>query len=499
MVPGFLGITPIRYVASITQEKQFSTCMLKPDTQIVFLDELSENSLQSDMAKVVLQGGYMPKSTKHKEATFVLNNSPYYITTNDIPYFGSDDANAKRRIVAFETTSLPSTSTNVEKWMRKNSMHCIVWAADEIDRLNDLVDKTELWYETAQINPDENEKEAIDFCAGGGESLLNVEEVRNMSMAQELSTLEASNAEKPADFIHEDFKSLADKVFEKKSLEREIYLEKERVYREEQGNALEEESEDDEPVINSKRHHRQIKNLLKHNFYIRHLNSTHLVSNQRKIERGKSVKITDEEHGWRLVLGKPLEAFDVDLFFQHYPETTGYILRIRELVRYRVVEWDASEPKDPVHKAKLAKERKAIAAYCKRIESEEETESQVLLHSEAKTRTACKEDDKDSVAESSEADIYEKPEISEEKESMPSQSSDDNKEENKDSNVHSDDDKEENKGSYVHSDGVREENKGSYVHLSSSLPVRNQQRKGERNEDDISFLERLGKIFRFTQ
>ena len=117
--------------------------------------------------------------------------------------------------------------------MRKNSMHCIVWAADEINRLIDLVDKTELWYETAQINPDEIEEEAIDFCAGGGESLLSVEEVRNMSMAQVLSTFEASNAEKPADFIHEDFKSLADKVFEKKSLERDIYLEKERVYREE--------------------------------------------------------------------------------------------------------------------------------------------------------------------------------------------------------------------------------------------------------------------------
>ena len=80
---------------------------------------------------------------------------------------------------------------------------------------------------------------------------------------------------------------------------------------------------------------------------------------------------------------------------------------------------------------------------------------------------------------------------------MPSQSSDDNKEENKDSNVHSDADMEIHKGSYVHSDGVREENKGSYVHLSSSLPVRNQQRKRERNEDDISFLERIGKIFRF--
>ena len=111
-------------------------------------------------------------------------------------------------------------------------MHCIVWAAIEINRLIDLVDKTELWYEAAQINPDEIGEEAIDFCAGGGESLLNVEEVRNMSMAQELSTFKANNAEKPAGFIYGDFKNLADKVLEKKSLERDIYLEKERVYRE---------------------------------------------------------------------------------------------------------------------------------------------------------------------------------------------------------------------------------------------------------------------------
>ena len=139
-----------------------------PDMQIVFLDEWSENSLQSDRVKVVLQGGYMPKYIKHKEASFVLNNSPYHITTTDIPYFGSDDANVKSRIVVFETTSLPSTSTNVEKWMRKNSMHCIVWAAHEINRLTDSVDKTELWYETAQINFDEIEEKAIGFCAGGG-------------------------------------------------------------------------------------------------------------------------------------------------------------------------------------------------------------------------------------------------------------------------------------------------------------------------------------------
>ena len=119
-----------------------------------------------------------------------------------------------------------------------------------------------------------------------------------MGMAQELSTFEASNAEKPADFIDEDFKSLADKKFEKKFLESDIYLEKERVHREEQCSALEEEIEDDESVINSKRHHRQIKSLLKYNFYIPNLDSTQLASNQRKIER----KIC-EDHWMRSTAG----------------------------------------------------------------------------------------------------------------------------------------------------------------------------------------------------
>ena len=119
----FLGIIPIQYAASITQEKQFSTSMIKQDTQIVFMEEWPENSLQTNMAKVVLQGGYMPKSTKHKDETFVLNNSPYYITTNSLPSVGAEDDNVKRRIKAFETTSLPSTSPNVEK--ERHALHCL--------------------------------------------------------------------------------------------------------------------------------------------------------------------------------------------------------------------------------------------------------------------------------------------------------------------------------------------------------------------------------------
>ena len=49
--------------------------------------------------------------------------------------------------------------------MRKNAMHCIVWIAEEIERLKDHVDKQELWYE-AEDQEEDNGQETIDFCSG---------------------------------------------------------------------------------------------------------------------------------------------------------------------------------------------------------------------------------------------------------------------------------------------------------------------------------------------
>ena len=72
-----LGVIPLRNIATITQEKQFSAAMMGEDTELVFLDEWSENTLQADLAKIVLQGGYIVTSvTKDtdKQGT-ILHNS----------------------------------------------------------------------------------------------------------------------------------------------------------------------------------------------------------------------------------------------------------------------------------------------------------------------------------------------------------------------------------------------------------------------------------------
>ena len=51
----------MKFIASITNEKQSSAAMISDETQLVFLDEWSETTLQSDMVKTVLQGGLMVK------------------------------------------------------------------------------------------------------------------------------------------------------------------------------------------------------------------------------------------------------------------------------------------------------------------------------------------------------------------------------------------------------------------------------------------------------
>ena len=143
----FLGIIRMKFIASIAQENQFSCAMIDEDTQIIFLDEWAERTLQSDMAKLVLQRGYMVSAVKHGKPKILDNRCPFYITTNEVPYFGNDEENVQRRIRVFKTNSLESCLTNVDRWIRDNPMDCTVWIAQEIEENIELVDVDERWYE----------------------------------------------------------------------------------------------------------------------------------------------------------------------------------------------------------------------------------------------------------------------------------------------------------------------------------------------------------------
>ena len=72
--------------------------MVGEETELVFLDEWSENTLQADLAKIVLQGGYTVTCAKHQSPKTLINKAPFYITTNELPNFGSEHDNVMRRV-----------------------------------------------------------------------------------------------------------------------------------------------------------------------------------------------------------------------------------------------------------------------------------------------------------------------------------------------------------------------------------------------------------------
>ena len=133
--------------ASVTNKGQFSAAVIMEATQLVIIDKWSSNRMQSDLANTVLQGGWMVMSRKHQLPKYVNNNSPFYITTNNIPDFGDEDENVKRRIQVFQMTLLPNPIAGIEYWIHEHAMDCIVWAANQITKHHDVISKEELWYE----------------------------------------------------------------------------------------------------------------------------------------------------------------------------------------------------------------------------------------------------------------------------------------------------------------------------------------------------------------
>ena len=228
-----LGIIPMKFVASVTQEAQFSLSMINEDTLLAFLDEWSHRTLASDMAKVVLQGGFMVQAIKHGKRRSMGNRIPFYITTNELCYFGNDDVNVTRRIRVFTTKSLDLCKTNVDRWIKDNPMDYIVWCAQEIGNLLDLVDSDERWYEkdapserTVRIF-DRGIFTGVDLSNGAVSLVFDIDKVKSLDSKdlQEKSQMDDTAVRQLSDFLHHNFKQAANSALE---------LAKEKIYREKQ-------------------------------------------------------------------------------------------------------------------------------------------------------------------------------------------------------------------------------------------------------------------------
>ena len=189
----FQQIIPPQYIASVTNEGQFSAAMITDLTQLTISDEWSSSKMRSDLAKTILQGGWMVTSIKHALPKCVNNNNPFYISTNNVPDFGEEDDNVKRRIRVFNTSSLPNTIPGIDSWIHDNAMDCIVWVTKEIDQHRDMIPTDELWHERCN-------KSVVNLV--DGETLWKRYEVQEITKA-DLQPHQISDVQQPT--IHPGF------------------------------------------------------------------------------------------------------------------------------------------------------------------------------------------------------------------------------------------------------------------------------------------------------
>ena len=120
--------------------------MVDEDTELIFIDEWSENTLDTSNVKTLLQGGWMVKSVKYQDAQTCDNKAGIYLTRNESPDFGVEQANVDRRISVFHTTELPEPKSEAPQWIEDNPMECLIQMINDINGNIKYVSQQERFY-----------------------------------------------------------------------------------------------------------------------------------------------------------------------------------------------------------------------------------------------------------------------------------------------------------------------------------------------------------------
>ena len=143
----FSGLIPKTKIVSISKEKTFGTSMLVDDTELVFVDEWGIDTMSADIAKSLLQGGWIVQAIKHQKPRTMNVKSGMYLTCNQLPDFGDDQQHIEKRIAVFHTTSLLDKVPDAPKWIEENAMSCLVYILNEINSNVQVLPENERFYE----------------------------------------------------------------------------------------------------------------------------------------------------------------------------------------------------------------------------------------------------------------------------------------------------------------------------------------------------------------
>ena len=76
-------------IATVTKQRAFNKAMINQFTEIIFIDEAEENTLDISDWKVLTQGGYAAHDVKYQTARSFINKCPMLITAQHKLQFGT--------------------------------------------------------------------------------------------------------------------------------------------------------------------------------------------------------------------------------------------------------------------------------------------------------------------------------------------------------------------------------------------------------------------------
>ena len=119
-------------IATVTKQRAFNKAMINQFTEIIFIDEAEENTLDISDWKVLTQGGYAAHDVKYQTARSFINKCPMLITAQHNLQFGTVHQPAMdKRLRTYHFKKLPNPKEKAVSWLRKHPMECVAWAAEQ--------------------------------------------------------------------------------------------------------------------------------------------------------------------------------------------------------------------------------------------------------------------------------------------------------------------------------------------------------------------------------
>lgn len=127
-----LGLVHHGNVATVTKQRAFNKSMISKFTEVIFIDEATESTLDLDDWKTLTQGGFSAHDVKYQAAKSFINRCPMIITSQRKLDFGPSDQPAMdRRLSTYEFRSLPNPQKSAATWLRNHPMDCVLWATEK--------------------------------------------------------------------------------------------------------------------------------------------------------------------------------------------------------------------------------------------------------------------------------------------------------------------------------------------------------------------------------